>query len=97
MHLREIHQYIIAKKAASKDEILAETGIAPELAEGMLITLLQKGKIQEILAEPSADCGGCGHKHSCGFASRADKICGEPLSYYVPMKKAITSTAAEPR
>jgi hypothetical protein len=53
----------------------------------MLITLLQKGKIQEILAEPSADCGGCGHKHSCGFASKADKICGEPLSYYVPMKK----------
>jgi hypothetical protein len=78
MHLREIHQYITEKKAASKDEILAETGISQELAEGMLLTLLRKGKIEEVTSAPTEDCEGCGHKNSCGFASKADKICGSP-------------------
>jgi len=83
--LKEVKDYIVRKKAASLDEILAETGLDRALAESILLTLEKKGKIQECTSAPKELCGGCSHQSGCAFSGPSSLGCAPGVKYFTPV------------
>lgn len=90
MRLKELHNYIKEKQGASMSEILAESQMDPPVIEGMLQTLMAKGRIETLSSQPVGQCGGCGHKKGCALAGSSISECQGAVEYFAPVMQEET-------